>query len=118
MQDDVNLGLMWTNADSVKRVKRVEAYGGLVTNAWSVCELLEARGGAWSACLTIRSFRQCVWARVRFFLAVLDWVLLGIGCSVMLCFCFGSWMNRTMTSKSCKDYGDDGSNSLLTMVTR
>ena len=118
MQDDVSLGLIWTNADSVRRVNRVEAHGGLITNAWSACELLEARGSAWSTCLTIRSFRQRMWARVRFFLAVLGWVLLGIGCSVMLCFCFGSWMNRTIRSKSCKDCGDDSSNWLLTMATR
>ena len=82
------------------------------------CELLEVRGGTWSACLIARSFRQRVWARVRFFLAVLGWVLLGIGCSVTLCFCFGSWMNRTMRSESCKDCENDGGNSLLTVATR
>ena len=118
MQDDVSVGLTWTNADSVKCVKRVEARGDSVTGAWSACELLEAYVGTWSVCLTVKSFRQRVWARVRFFLAILGWVLLRIGCSFTLCFCFGSWMNRTMRSESCRDCGCGGSNLLLTMATR
>ena len=50
------------------------------------------------------------------FLAILSWVLLGIGCSVALCLYFGSWMSRTMISESCKDYGRDGGDSLLTVT--
>ena len=42
MQDDVSVGLTWTNADSVRRVKRVEARGDSVTRA---CELLEVHVG-------------------------------------------------------------------------
>ena len=95
-----------------------EERGDSVTNTWSACELLVAHDNAWSACLTVRSFRQRVWVSVRSFLAVLGWVLLGIGCSITLCLYFGSWMNRTMRSESCKDCGCDGGDSLLIVITR
>ena len=49
--------------------------------------------------------------------AVLGWVLLGIGCSITLCLYFDSWMSRTMRSESCRDCGRDGSDSLLTVTT-
>ena len=91
----------------------MEAHGGSVSGTWSACELLVACDGTWNACSTVRSFRQCVWAHVKSFLAVLGWVLLEIGYSITLCLCFGSWMNRTMRSESCKDYGHDGGDLLL-----
>ena len=103
MQDDVNLGLTWKDADGLWRVVHVE----------HVC----TSGGAWSACSIVKRFRQLVWVRVRFFLAVLGWVLLGIRCSVTLCLCFGSWMNIMMRSKSRRNYGRDSDDSLLTMNT-
>ena len=39
MQDDVTLGLTWSDAD---RLRRVEACGGAVTSACCTCELLVA----------------------------------------------------------------------------
>ena len=103
MQDDVSLGLTWKDADGLWRVVHVE----------HVC----TSGGAWSACSTVKRFRQLVWVRVRFFLAVLGWVLLGIRCSVTLCLCFGSWMNIMIRSESRRNYGRDSDDSLLTMNT-
>ena len=44
-------------------------------------------------------------------------VLLRIGCYVALCLCFRSWMSRMMISKSCRDCGRDGSDSLLSVTT-
>ena len=93
--------------------------------AWRPCVLaregyrrhVAARGGAWSACSWGRNFSQCVGARVRCFLAVLGWVLLGIVCSVTQCLCFDSWMSRTMRSESCWDCGRDGGDSLLIVTT-
>ena len=90
------------------------AHGGLVTNVCSACELLVVHG---NACSTVKSFRQHVWSRVRSFLAILGWVLLEIGYSVMPCLWFGSLMNKTMRSESCKDYGCDGNNLLLIVAT-
>ena len=46
-----------------------------------------ARGGAWQHVLVRQKLQP---ARVMQFLAVLGWVLLGIGCSVFLCLFFGS----------------------------
>ena len=103
MQDDISLGLTWKDADGLWRVVHVE----------HVC----TSGGAWSACSTVKRFRQRVWVRVRFFMAVLGWVLLGIRCSVTLCLCFGSWMNIMMRSESRRNYGRDSDDSLLTMNT-
>ena len=60
---------------------------------------------------------RCVGARVMYFLAVLGWVFLGIGCSVTLYLYFGSWMSRTMISESCRDCGRDGDDSLLSVTT-
>ena len=48
-----------------------------------------------------------------YFLAVLGWVFLEIGCSVALYLYFGSWMSRTMISESCRDCGRDDGDSLL-----
>ena len=39
MQDDVTLGLTWSDAD---RLRRVEACGSAVTSACCTCELLVA----------------------------------------------------------------------------
>ena len=75
-------------------------------------------GGAWSACSWGRNFNQHVAERVMQFLAVLRWVLLGIGCSVFLCLFFGCWMSRTLISESCRYCGRDGGGSLLTVTTR
>ena len=52
--------------------------------AWQV---LTARGGTWQRVLVRQKLQA---ARVMQFLAVLGWVLLGIGCSVFLCLLFGS----------------------------
>ena len=59
------------------------------------------------------NFWRRVVARVMYFLAVLCWVLLEIGCSVTLCLCFGSWMSRTTISESGRYCGRDGGDSLL-----
>ena len=74
-------------------------------------------GGAWSACSWGRNFIRRVAARVMQFLAVLGWVLLGIGCSVFLCLFFGCWMSRTLISESCRYCGRDGGGSLLIVTT-
>ena len=73
--------------------------------------------GEWSACSWGRNFSQRIEARVMQFLAVLSWVLLGIGCSVFLCLFFGSWMRRTLISECCKYCGRDGGGSLLIVTT-
>ena len=39
MQDDVTLGLTWSDVD---RLRRVEACGGVVTSVCCTCELLVA----------------------------------------------------------------------------
>ena len=77
----------------------------------------EARGGVWSTCSWGRNFSQRVEARVMQFLAVLGWVLLGIGRSVFLCLLFGSWMHRTLIFECCRYCGRDGGGSLLTVTT-
>ena len=74
-----------------------------------------ARGGA---CSWGRNFSQRVEARVMQFLAVLGWVLLGIGRSVFLCLLFGSWTHRTLISECCRYCERDGDGSLLTVTTR
>ena len=89
------------------RVRRVAGTSG----AW---RRVQARG---SACSWGRNFRRRVEARVMQFLAVLGWVLLGIGCSVFLCLFFGSWMSRTLIFESCRYCGRDGGGSLLTVIT-
>ena len=99
-QCDVTLGLTWQ----------------FVKRSWRVGRMSES-DGAWSACSWGRNFSQCVGARVRCFLAVLGWVLLGIVCSVTQCLCFDSWMSRTMRSESCWDCGRDGVDSLLIVTT-
>ena len=107
VQDDDKL--WWSRA--------CRAREGWVSGACSACVLVAAHGGVWSMCSTIKSFRRCMRAHVRSFLVVLGWVLLDIGCSVTVCLCFGSWMNRMMRSDSCRDYGRDGDDSLLTVTT-
>ena len=92
----------------VREMKQVRgAHGRAWTGAW----------GAWSACSWGRNFRRRVGVGVMLFLAVLGWVLLGIGCFVALCLYFGSWMSRTIISESCRDCGRDGGDSLLTVTT-
>ena len=105
---DVTLRLMWQDA------KRSRCVG---IGAWGAWRILTVRGGAWSACSWGRNFSRRVEARVMQFLAVLGWVLLGIGCSVFLCLFFGNWMSRTLISKSCRYCGRDGGGSLLTVTT-
>ena len=56
-------------------------------------------------------------ACVQSSVAVLGWVLLEIGCSIAICLCFGSLMNRMMRSESYRDYGCDGGNLLLIVAT-
>ena len=79
--------------------------------AWGAWSRVTERGGAWSACTWGRNFSWRVRARVRWFLAVLGWVFLGIVCSITLCLCFSSWMSRTMRSESYRLVG-------VTTVTR
>ena len=74
--------------------------------------------GAWRPMKRVLVRQKLQAARVMYFLAVLGWVLLGIGCSVALCLLFGSWMSRTMISETCRDYGCDGGDSLLSVITR
>ena len=116
--DDVavwcHLGLTWQDAKHSRRVKRVGERG---TGAWGAWQILAARGGAWSACLWGRNFSRRVAVRVMQFLAVLGWVLLGIGRSVFLCLFFGCWMSRMLISESCRYCGHDGGGSLLTVTT-
>ena len=78
------------------------------------CERVRDTNGVWQRVLVRQKLQS---ARVMWFLAVLGWVLLGIGCSITLCLCFGSWMSRTMISESCRDCGRDGDDSLLTVTT-
>ena len=83
---------------------------------WHVRRVADT-SGAWSTCSWGRNFSRRVEVRVMQFLAVLGWVLLGIGCSVFLCLFFGSWMSRTLISESCRYCGRDGGGSLLTVTT-
>ena len=106
-----HLGLTWQDA---KRNRRVGECG---TGAWGAWRILTVRGGASSACSWGKNFSRRVEARVIQFLAVLGWVLLGIGYSVFLCIFFGSWMSRTLITESCRYYGRDGGGSLLTVTT-
>ena len=94
-----HLGLTWQKETQQQaRVAREWEWPGV----WL---LLTTRGGVWSACSWGRNFRRRVAARVMQFLAVLGWVLLGIGCSVFLCLLFGSWMHRTLISECCSTVG-------------
>ena len=98
----LHLGLTWQKRSSSRRVWRVSESGLARGGA---CQLLTARGGAWSACSWGRNFRRRVGARVRQFLAVLGWVLLGIRCSIFLCLFVGNWMHRMLISKCCSTVG-------------
>ena len=113
-QCDVTLRLMW---QYVKRSCRVWACGehveAVCPGAWGI---RMGRGGAWSTCSWGRNFSRHVGARVRWFLAILGWVLLKIFCFVTQCLCFDSWMSWTMRSKSCWDCGRDGGDLLLTVT--
>ena len=50
---------------------------------------VEDTGGAWQRVERVLVRQELQPARVMQFLAVLGWVLLGIGCSVFLCLFFG-----------------------------
>ena len=114
-QCDVTLGLTWQDA---KCNRRVGCVGECGTGAWGAWRILTACGGAWSTCSWGRNFSRRVEARVMQFLAVLGWVLLGIGCSVFLCLFFGSWMSRTLISECYRYCGRDSGGSLLTVTTK
>ena len=109
-----HLGLTWQEERYSKRVWRVSerglARGGRVRR-------VVGTNGMWRACSWGRNFSQRVEARVMQFLAILSWVLLGIGCSVFLCLFFGSWMRRTLISECCRYCGRDGGGSLLIVTT-
>ena len=90
-QCDITLGLTWQDAKRSRRVERVGRVG---------------ERGNWR-----------MEARVMQFMAVLCWVLLGIGYSVFLCLFFGSWMSRTLISENCRYCGRDSGGSLLTVTT-
>ena len=109
-----HLRLTWQEAKRSRHVGRMSERG---TGAWGAWQILTARGDAWSACSWGRNFSRRVEARVMQFLAVLSWVLLGIGCSVFLCLFFDSWMRRTLISECCRYYGRNGGGSLLTVIT-
>ena len=117
-QCDITLGLTWQAAKRSRRVGcvwRVRSVGLARRGAWRARQILAARG---SACSWGRNFSRRMEARVMQFLAVLGWVLLGIGCSVFLCLFFGNWMRRTLISECCRYCGCDGGGSLLTVTTR
>ena len=96
---------------------RVMTWQACVARGGRVSWHVRDTNGAWSACSWGRNFSCRMGARVRWFLAVLGWVLLGIVCSVTLCLCFDSWMSRMMRSESCWDCGHDSGDSLLTVTT-
>ena len=87
------------------------------TGAWGRVRCVAGTVDAWSACSWGRNFSRRVEARVMQFLAVLGWVLLGIGCFVFLCLFFGNWIHRTLISECCRYCGRDGGGSLLTVTT-
>ena len=92
-----------------------QARGACGTSAWGCVRSVADTGGA---CLWGRNFSRHVEARVMQFLAVLGWVLLGIGCSIFLCLFFGSWIHRMLISGCCRYCGHDNGGSLLTVTTR
>ena len=103
--------MMSPGADVARREAAVGACGAWVRvdwrvwGMWGAWQVPAARGGVWSACSWGRNFSRRVEARVMQFLAVLGWVLLGIGRSVFLCLLFGSWMHRTLISECCSTVG-------------
>ena len=106
--------------DTGRRVWHVgahEAHDGDGLSVWGAWWRVMECGVVWSACSWDKNFSRRVGARVRWFLAVLGWLLLGIICSITLCLCFSSWMSRTMRSKSCRDCRRDSGNSLLIVTT-
>ena len=115
--------MMSPGADVARREAAVGACGAWVRvdwrvwGTWGAWQVPAARGGVWSACSWGRNFSRRVEARVMQFLAVLGWVLLGIGRSIFLCLLFGSWMHRTLISECCRYCGRDGGGSLLTVTT-
>ena len=113
-QCDVTLGLTWQDAKCNRCVGRVGECG---TGAWGAWRILTACGGVWSTCSWGRNFSRRVEVRVMQFLAVLGWVLLGIGCSVFLCLFFGSWMSRTLIFECYRYCGRDSGGSLLRVTT-
>ena len=94
-----------------------QAREGAWTGAWWRMRCVAGTDGAWSACSWGRNFSWRVEACVMQFLAVLGWVLLGIGCSFFLCLLFGSWMCKTLISECCRYCGRDGGGSLLIVTT-
>ena len=106
-----HLGLTW------QEVTQQQAREWEWSGAWGRVAGID---GAWrrvEACSRGWNFKRRVGARVMWFLAILGWVLLGIGCSVALCLCFRSWISRTMISKSCRDCGRASGDSLLSVTT-
>ena len=91
-------------ADVAGREAAAGACGAWVRVDWRV-RREAGSDGAWSACSWGRNFSRRVEARVMQFLAVLDWVLLRMGCSVILCLFVGSWMHRTLISECYSTVG-------------
>ena len=113
-----HLGLTWQEEKQQQaRVARECAWTG-ACGAREAHDRYRQRVAARGACAreaeTSASALRRVWCR---FLAVLSWVLLGIGCSVFLCLFFGSWMRRTLISECCRYCGRDGGGSLLIVTT-
>ena len=84
---------------------------------WRVGRRVRDTDGTWRSVKRVLVRQKLQAMRVMYFLAVLGWVLLGIGCFVALCLLFGSWMSRTTISETCRDYGCDGGDSLLSVIT-
>ena len=99
----------WRKSDQA-RVTHGVRVGQWQHNDWCVW----ATSGAWRRMFLSQKLQS---PHVLFFLAILGWVLLGIGHSITLCLCFSSLMNRIMKSERCKDCGRDNGNSLLTVAT-
>ena len=106
-QCDVALRLTW---QYMKWSRRVVARESMGTGVWGAWQHVRDTGGAWSACSWGRNFSRRMWCSFWPF-------LVGIGCSIALCLCFGSWMSRTMISESCRDYGRDSGDLILTVTT-
>ena len=102
-----HLGLTWQEEKRSRRVWRVSE--SVLARRGRVRRVAGTDGVWWRV--------ERMEARVMQFLAVLGWVLLGIGCSVFLCLFFGSWMHRTLISERCRYCGRDGGGSLLTVTT-
>ena len=100
-----HLGLTWQEEKQQQaRVAREWEW----TGAWGHVRRVAGTDGAWRCVervLVRQKLQPARGARVMQFLAVLGWVLLGIGFFVFLCLFFGSWMHRKLISECCSTVG-------------